>query len=332
MKNKKLILTTLLSGLFLTSSVEAGYTIHNGKFINSDYAAIFPADKHFELGQEAMAAKDMGEAARQFSILTTCFPNSPYGQEAYFYLGVAEFYLREFDFSNNAFTQYLKCKSNPQYFIQAIEYKFQIAERLRCGAKRRFCGSKQFPKWATGRTLALKIYDEVIAAMPSSEIAARALYSKGYLLWSIGEYRDCIDSFQLITKRFPKSDLTPQCYLLVGQVYYDMCVNEPQNPDILAFADLNARKFKNEFPKNELVEAAEYCVQCIKELYAGGLYDTACFYEKVCKPNAAIIYYYSAIKEFPDTQVAVICKERLAVLDPEYDESLFQKKEDQTDV
>jgi tetratricopeptide (TPR) repeat protein len=212
-KNKNLILITLLSSLLFASSVEAGYTLRNGRLINADYAALYPADKHFELGQAAMAAKDMTEAARQFYILTTCFPNSPYGQEAYFYLGVAEFYLREFDFSNNAFTQYLKCKSNPQYFIQAIEYKFQIAERLRCGAKRRFCGSKQFPKWATGKTLALKIYDEVIAAMPSSEIAARALYSKGYLLWSIGDYRECIESFQLITKRFPKSDLFMKRFL-----------------------------------------------------------------------------------------------------------------------
>lgn len=324
MKSKNLTYISLFSLICLFGArVEAAYTIRNGSLVNADFMAELPADEHYNLGCQAMERCNWREAARQFSILTTCFPSTQLGQEAYYYLGAAEFNLQEYDFSNDAFSEYLKCQNNPQNFLSAIEYKFCIAEQFRCGAKRRFCGTKQLPKWATGRTLALKIYDEIISAMPSSEIASQAMYSKACLLWGMQEYRDCIDSFQMICKRFPKGELTPECYVLISQVYIDLCQHEPQNPDVLAFAELNARKFKQEFPKEERVCEAEDNVQRIKELYAGALYQTGCFYEKTDHPRASIIYYYSAVKQFPDTQVAQVCKNRLYQLDPGFRDDEF---------
>ncbi len=327
MKQIKVCLSVAIVFLGLgTSSVEAAYTIQNGRLVNADIIATLPVEQHFNLGMTAIKNSDWREAAQQFAIVSTNFPNSPFGQEAFYYLGLAEFNMKEYDFANDAFTQYLKCQNNPKYFLSAIEYKYYIAEQFRCGARRRFFGTKQLPKWATGRTMALKIYDEVIAAMPSNEMATKALYSKGFLLWETGEYRDSIDSFQLLSKRFPKSELAPNCYVIISRIYIDLCKSEPQNPDILAFAELNARKFKLEFPKEERLNDVVHNVQQIKELYAGALYETGKFYEKVNQPRASIIYYYNAVRQFPNTEIAQRCKERLHVLDPNYhEENLIPK-------
>lgn len=310
----------------ISSSVEAAYSIQNGKLVNADIVATLPVDQHYNLGIKAMRDCDWREASRQFTIISTQFSSSPYGQESLYHLGVAEYNLSEYDFANDAFSQYLKSQNNPQHFLNAIEYKYYIAEKFRCGARRRFLGTKQLPKWATGRTMALKIYDEVIGAMPSHEIATRALYSKGFLLWEMDEYRDSIDAFQLLCKRFPKSELTPDSYVIISRIYRDLCRSEPQNPDILAFAELNARRFRLEFPKEPRLSEADQNVQQIKELYAGALYDTGKFYEKLNQPRASIIYYYNAINQFPDTQIAQKCKERLHALDPNFSENdLIQK-------
>lgn len=64
----------------------------------------------------------------------------------------------------------------------------------------------------------------------------------------------------------------------------------------------------------ERLEEAENNVEEIKEIYARGLYDTGQFYERVKKPRASIIYYKNAIKQFPDTQIAQLCQERLEAL------------------
>lgn len=327
MKHKSLWIGLVLLSCNLFNTIEAAYTIQDGRVVNADTVATLPVDQHFNLGMKALNNKNWREASNQFTIVSLNFPNSSLGQEALYYLGISEFNLEEYDFANDAFSQYLKSQNNPQHFLSAIEYKYYIAERFRAGARRRFLGTKQLPKWATGRTMALKVYDEVIAAMPSHEMAIKALYSKGCLLWEQREYRDSIEAFQLLCKRFPKSEMTPDCFVIISCVYLDLCKSEPQNPDILAFAELNARKFRQEFPKEERLQEADNNVQKIKELYASALFETGKFYEKVNQPRASIIYYYNAISQFPDTNIAQRCKERLTALDPNFREEDLRQKD-----
>lgn len=316
MRFKTFAFLCLVSASAIALRIDAGYVFQDGKFIDSACLPTMPAADHFNAGVAALEACDWSEAVINFAVLTCNCPNSPYGQEALYCLGVAYYNLDELDLANCSFSEYLQVKNNPKYFEEAIEYKFAIAEKLRCGARRRFLGSKKFPKWASGKTMALKIYDEVIAALPSHELAARALYSKGCLLWYIKDYRPSVEAFQMLIRRFPKHELTPECFVLINKVYLDQSQYEFQNPDILAFSELNLRRFQHDFPREERILEAAADVLAIKEVYAQGLYNTGCFYQKIQKPIAAIIYYQNAIKQFPDTCVAQLCREHLAILAP----------------
>lgn len=301
-----------------TSAMEAGWTWKDGKFVDANEMPTLSAEEHYALAVKAYNDKDWNEASRHFLIMTQSFSASPLSADAAYFLGTCYFELQEYEFANNAFSSYIGGKSHPKYFIEAIEYKFCIAEAFRQGAKRRFFGTKQLPKWASGEELGVQIYDEVIAALPSHDFAARALYSKGNLLWKNKDYRNSIDCFQLLVKRFPKHELTPEAYLAMTCVYLDQSKFEFQNPDLLAFADLNVKRFKKQFPKEERIVQAENYVLQIKEVYAAGLYETGLFYERTGKPLASIIYYKNAIQQFPETNVAQWCTRRLLTLDPQY--------------
>jgi hypothetical protein len=130
----------------------------------------------------------------------------------------------------------------------------------------------------------------------------------------MGNFRDAVDTYQMLIKRFPKNELTPDCYLKIAESFCQQSLYEFQNPDILALAELNVRKFKEEFPRDEKTETADGYVCRIKEMYAKGLCDVGLFYERMGQPEAAIIYYQSSIEEFPDTNVAKYCRRRLACL------------------
>lgn len=299
-------------------SLQAAYTLKNGRLVAVSEVATMTVQEHFEVGAQAVEACNWAEAAYQFNIIVVNFPLTPYGQEGYYYLGVSYFYLEEYDYANDAFTQYLKAQSNPRYFQETITYKYIMADRLASGARCRFFGTKKLPKWASGLTLAQTIYDEVIAAMPCHEIAAQALVSKGWLQWQMKNYRDAVEAFQLVIRRFPKHELAPECYLLIGKVYHEQCWYEFQNPDLLAFAEINLRRFQRDFPREERLCEAEEEVAAIKEIYAQGLYETGRFYERTCKPRAAIIYYRNTIHQFPETCIADLCRDRLYCLDPTY--------------
>ncbi len=297
-----------------TISLEAAYTFKDGKIVDSRLVATMPLEAHYNAGVKAMEAGNWREAARQFGITANSFPLSPYGQEAAFYQGVANFNLAEYDLANQAFSEYLASKNHPRLFEEAIEYKFAIAEKFRGGARRRLLGTKQLPKWASSDTYAIRIYEEIIATLPCHELAIQSLFSKGMLHLAKREYAASVESFQMITRRFPKHELAPESYLMINQVYLEQCRNEFQNPDILAFAEINMRRFAQNFPREERLEQAERDVLNIQEAYAQGIYDTGQFYERIGRRRAAVLYYRHAVLQFPETQIAECCNLRIMEL------------------
>jgi tetratricopeptide (TPR) repeat protein len=263
---------------------------------------------------DAYEANDWIEGARQFYLVKAGFPNSTYSQESGFYLGVCYFNMGELDAANDTFSNYLQGKDHPRLFQDAIVYKFLIAEKLRAGARCRILGYKQLPKWSSGHELALTIYDEVVAGLPCQDLAAEAFYSKALLLRSKREYRECIDCLQIAVRRFPKHELAPEYFLLINACYLDQCRLEFQNPDILAFAEINCRRFEIQFPREERLALAQAGILEIKEVYGWGLANTGLFYERIRRPRAEILYYQNAIYQFPDTSAADLSRRRLAIL------------------
>jgi outer membrane protein assembly factor BamD (BamD/ComL family) len=306
----------LFAALLTLHSLDAAWVLQNGKLKDADCVATMPVEKHYSLGCQYFEAAKYDEAAKQFSIVSTNFPNSNFGSDSFFYLGVCYFELRELDFANEALTNYLRQCSQSKNFETAMAYKFHIANALREGERCRFYGTKQLPKWASGTELAIKIYDEVIQSIPCHDFAAESLYAKGYMLWEQNAWGESIEAFQTLIRRFPKHSLAPQGYLAINRVFIDEAKQEFQNPDLLQLAQINLKRFKQDYPRDENIALAEKDVQMLKELYAEGLYNTACFYEWKNNPGAAVLYYKSAMVRFPETEIAVKCRESIMRLKP----------------
>jgi|GEM_PF-809212 len=269
---------------------------------------------HYNKGVNEYNQQNWRDASNEFEKVIRFFPESEVAAQASFYLGVSYFERHEFDFANTEFSAYLKTSSHPEYFEETLYYKFCIAEQLKYGKRRPFT-VRYLPKWLPGQSLAIEIYDELVACVPNHELAVKALFSKAVLLQSMREFRESIDSYQLLIRRFPKHEFTPESYLRISQTYYQLSQLEFQNPDLLALAELNARKFRENFPRDERVIEAEKYSLLIKEVYAKGLCSVGQFYERTHHPDAAAIYYQSAIEDYPNTRVADYCRCRLNLLD-----------------
>lgn len=317
------ILFTVLSA----TTLNAALTMRDGKLTVAERTSDVSLSTIYNQGAEAMECGEWRRGAQQFEIVCLNAPEAPIGQTSQYNLGVCYFELEEYELANIAFTSYLQFSTNPVYFQKAVEYKFHIAEAFRNGAKRRPFNACQFPRMLTANDYAVEIYDDVIAAIPSGELAACALYSKGWVLWEMRNYKSSIDSFQMLIKRFPKHELAPESYLMITHIYLDQCRTEFQNPDILAFAEIICRKFKVDFPGDqERIARAEYNVLFIREQYAHGLFTTAQFYERTRNNEAALIYYQKAMLQFPDTQVAQRCRAKLQVICPQFVEEFDQNQ------
>lgn len=284
------------------------------KYFRSEVEADCYLTKHYNLGCKYYNNEEWRKASSEFERVIFYFPCNDAAADASYYLAVSYFEMNEYDFANEEFSNYLKASQHPEFFEDAVAFKFCIAEHFKRGKKKHPFKMRYLPKWVSGQDSALVIYDEVVAALPNHELAIRALYSKGELLSSMREYRDSVEAYQTIIRRFPKNEIVPACYLKIADAYIEQARLEFQNPDILALAELNVRKFQNDFPRDERVAIAEESVRCIKEMYAKGLCDLGLFYERIHHPEAAAIYFQSSIEEFPDTRVAQFCRSRLICL------------------
>lgn len=311
----KRFLIVLCSSAFLFASVEGAITIHNGQVWSLDEVALHSPEQHYALAGAAYDRCEWKEAAKQFNVVSLNYPNHPLAHASSFFLGVCYFHLGDFEFANISFNDYISStQGHPEFFEDAICYKLEIAHAFREGECRHLFGMRKMPRWLSADNLAIEIYDEVIAAAPSHEAAVQALYYKAYLQWRLREYLSAITSLEILVKRFPKHELAPESFVTMNRIYLDWSQFEFQNPDILAMAEINQRKFEEAFPGEERLCEGETDIQAIKESYARGLYETGKFYERTYRPEASVLYYKKAIKQFPDTEIAQKCYRRLTKL------------------
>lgn len=268
-------------------------------------------EEHYALACSAYEKEDWYTAIRHFQRVTIQAPLSDCGKESFFFLGVSFYQYKAYEFANWAFTSYLKFQDEPIYMEETIRYKCNIADAFLAGSRRHVMGSKILPALLNGIDMALETYDELITAFPCHPLAAHALYAKGQILLKKEQFREAVDCYQLLLRRFPKQEMAPDAYLMICKVYLEQAKIEHQNPDILQLAQLNAKKFEKDFPSDERLAAAEKLVQDVKETFANGLYSTGLFYERCSEPKASLIYYQNALRRFPDTAVAEKCKKRL---------------------
>ncbi len=314
----RLIFSILL--LFI-SSLDAAYVLRNGRLIDTKDIATATVEEHYKLGMTALTNKDWDEAMHQFRVVTINFPDSSWGKEAHYFLGVSYYHIDDKDMANQSFTTYLQENANPAYFEETFQYKLAIGDAFfRNNAKRHMFGYEKLPAWMPDQDLALSIYDEVIRSMPHNDLAAKALLSKGDLLKKREEFRQSIDAYNQVIRKFPRTEFAQDAYSRIAKTYLKQAELDTHNPDILPLAQINLKKFAQDFPRDDKVQKAEDMFHEMKEIFASALFETGQFYERKKQPKASVLYYYSASEQFPDTKVAKSCKERLDALQAYCDE------------
>lgn len=268
----------------------------------------------YEKACNAFEAKDFHAASDKFRFFIKKYPKHSCVEEAKFLLGVCYFQICEYDLANRIFTEYLECSVTPKHFEDVVKYKFCIAQKFQQGECKRILGWKRLPKWISAEQEAIDIYDELASIYPHDDIAAYALFNKGCILFKRGCFKESVDEFQTVIRRFPRTLAAASSYEAISSAYVQEARLEPNNPDFLCLAMVNLKKFKQSFPGDEKVECLDKNYLLMQAIYAKGFYDMGLFYERTEHKRAAWIYYMTTIKEFPDTNYACLAKNRLKTL------------------
>jgi outer membrane assembly lipoprotein YfiO len=325
----KMIKFVVLTSI-LFAPLSAAYTVKEGKLVNADEMATMSVQEHHSAVLEAYQEKKWDELVHQATIVLKNFPEAPFAQEAPFYLGAGYFHLGNYDMANKYLSRYLRKQVALQHFRDAIELKFYIADKFREGTKRHLMGFESLPKWVPAYDEALKLYDEVISALPNDELAAKALFGKAALQIADEEFKPAIETYQNLIRRFPKNALAPEAYVQIGKIYLSQCQEQYPDTDFLDLAEINLRKFQQDFPSDPRIATAEKMLTDMQEIYAQSFYEIGQFFERTKKSHASILYYSKILKTYPNTKSAELAKKRLHALQPHQESEHSQIAQDQT--
>jgi outer membrane protein assembly factor BamD (BamD/ComL family) len=266
--------------------------------------------------QQAITSENWWAVVDYATIISYNFPTSPFAQEASYVMGEAYFKLNQLEYANECFTAYLNHVTSPKHFEEAIEYKFNIAQQFANGVKKRLFGSGKLPAWVPAEEDSIPIFDEVIAALPHSEFAAKSLLAKARVQGTIEDFKPAIETLDLLIRRFPKHDLAAESYLEKNKVYLLQCQAQTLDPDLLDMAEMNIKKFRLSFPREPRIAEAEKIQGEMEEIFAQSLLETGKFFERTKKIPASILYYKKVVSKYPNTQAAGESRGKLETLEP----------------
>lgn len=268
----------------------------------------------FNAARACMEEGKWADSVRHFQTLTTYCPYSPLFSEAVYQCALCYMQLEEYEYSNQQLTNYLNLPDPSQHFMEALQYKFLIAEGFAAGGKRHLFGWGGLPRWGSSASLAIEIYEELIATLPGSEMAKKSLYSKGVLQTAKKQYDDAIVSFEQLIRRYPKDAAAIESFRMISSIYLTKAKADAQNPDLIGLAEVNLRKFTKSFPSEPHIGEVEANLSAMRECFARSLYQTGKFYERKGKPHSSKIYYEHTVHLYPTTEAAQRCQERLSAL------------------
>jgi outer membrane protein assembly factor BamD (BamD/ComL family) len=307
-------------------AMATGYTLQSGKFIANEELATMSVQEHYSAAMIAFEEENWEELVRQCRIILKNFPDTVFAMEGQYYIATAYAQIKDYQMANHFISAYLKSQTTPKHFEEAIQLKFAIAEAFRMGARKHLLSMKSLPKWVPADEDALAAYEEVIAALPHDEMAAKALFGKGKVLLEMEDYKESVEAFQTVIRRFPKHEHAVDSYLAISEAYLQQFRDESPDRDLLDLAEINVRKMQADFPREELIGKALGNLVEMQEIYAHNLYETARFYERRKKPEASLLYYRKIAVQFPETKAAALSKKRIDVLKPAGSENIVPQE------
>lgn len=301
---KKFVFALLASFSVLTALEEEDLNWDEGPSVQEYNSAL----------QQAISLGDWWRVIDYANIISYNFPTTPFAQEISYIIGEAYYKLDQLEYANEAFTAYLNHAAAPKHFEEAIEYKFNIAERFAAGEKKRLFSSPKMPAWVPAKEDSIAIFDEVIAGLPHSEFAIKALLSKARVQSYFEDFKPSLETLDLLIRRFPKHELAAEAYLEKERVYLMQCQAKNLDPDVLDMAEVNLRKFHLAFPREPRFAESEKLFSEMQEIFAQNLLETGAFFEKTKKIPASKIYYNKVVAKYPKTQAAAVALEKLSYL------------------
>ncbi len=277
------------------------------------------AEQTYAAGEDSFRREAYGEAAKLFKQTISRWPDSKLEQDAMFFLGESQFFDNKYPEAIETYSKLLKKYPNSLHLDKVIRRQFDIA--------RYWEKYHQYkPRWATTPNLfdntrplfdtlgrSLKAYENIRLNDPTGPLADDSVMATANSHFLRERYDDADYYYELVRREYPRSEHQFEAHILGLQCK----LRKYQGPDYDGTPLLEAKKlvkqlktqFAGEMNTEERNRLAEIRATLIKQLAARDFkrakgYDTTEHFE------SARFYYSELVRDYPDTPLAELAKQR----------------------
>jgi outer membrane protein assembly factor BamD (BamD/ComL family) len=299
--------------LFLAlSSIHGDYIWKNGQLIDFKKEPWLPMQDHYN---DVLKAHDESQWLKLIEngvVIINHYKNSPFVDETRFLVAKAFCEINDYARAHDALGQYLNYTVTPKHYEEVMEMKLKLAAAFENGEIKNLVGLPGIPHWIDPKKEAISLYEEVASALPTSRLAEQAIMGRAGLEIKLKDYKLAIATSETFLRKYAKSSLAPQAFENIGLCHLRLVQDEFLDPDLLSLAEMNYKKFVDQFPSHPKLENIKNNLIEMKELFASNLLTTARYYKKVKKYGAANFYLKKIPELYPETHSAAVALNALS--------------------
>ncbi len=265
-----------------------------------------------ELAHKLEAKGQRDDAMKAYKTLLRRWPLSFFSPEAQFRIGKILEDEAEFQGAFKAFQTMVQKYPSSEYFEQALNEQYRIANLYLAGEPQRLWKIPIGP--SMDKTV--EMYERIIKNAPYGTYAPQCQFNIGLAREKQRRYTDAIDAYQKVLDSYPQSAVASNAQYQIGYAWmrssssgdYDLGAAKKA---VDAFQDYLVR-----YPQSDKAAQAQENIRKLGLKQTQGAFDVAKFYETQHDPRGAYIYYNEVIREDPTCPQAQIAKKRIAELRP----------------
>ncbi|MCE5327056.1 MAG: outer membrane protein assembly factor BamD [Planctomycetaceae bacterium] len=260
--------------------------------------------------RDLLTKKSWGTALSKAEKFVKSNPLDDDCEEAMFLAGEAEVgrehYFQGFEWYEKQLAKF----PGGKFFQRALDREYAVAEAFLAGKKRLAFGMF----WLPAKDDGLEILSKIVKHSPGSDLARKSVMRIGDYHYRAGEWTEAVDAYDSYIDLF-KNDPDVEYAMLQGaRATHSQYGGIEFDETPLLEAHQRYKTFTERYPKAAKREGVADTLRQIAELRAQKLYDSAEFYKRTSRLDAAAYYYGQVISRFPDTNWAGQARQSLGLL------------------
>ncbi|MDP3979788.1 MAG: outer membrane protein assembly factor BamD [Chlamydiota bacterium] len=303
---------SIICFLFCSADLQAVWVwdAKTGKWGNPKYEVKSTPKLQYKNANNFEKKKEWDRAAKEYKKLRQNFPRSKYAPEAILHeaenFEKAGFYYESFQAYQVLISKY------PSYreISEIVAQQYRIGNLYLTGKKRKM----KYIKLAVFSALneAIEIFEKVRDNLPFSDIADDAQFRIGLTYEKMNKLNQAIQAYRELLRKFSESELRDDAKYRIGMCY----LNLSKGPEYDQASSVNAiaafHEFLNEYPDSNRIEEVKQRISDLHNSQAKGIYDIACYYDKIKQYDSALIYYNRVVNDFSESTFVQNSQKRVA--------------------